>query len=81
MTEGKSHTAEDIIDQMLTDLATFVSADTDRPGAICTNWILVAEWSTADGQAWCSRWTYDDRPMWQHQGLLHHALHGNWGRE
>lgn len=73
--------AEAFMDKAMVDLARYVSADVDQPGAICTNWILVAEWSTADGQQFISRFYDSDRPMWQHQGLLHHALHSTWGGE
>jgi hypothetical protein len=66
-----------IIDQALTDLARVLSDDVNRDGAVCTNWVLVAEWSTTDGEQWISRYWDENRPVWQRDGLLHEALYGH----
>jgi hypothetical protein len=64
--------AEQAISDALAKLAGEVAGE--GKNAVCTNWVLVAEWSDTDGEHWLSRWWDENRPVWQRDGLLHHAL-------
>jgi hypothetical protein len=73
--------AQAIMDRALTEMAAVIAERTGSGQPICTNYVLVAEWSTLDGEQWITREWDERRPVWQRDGLLHHALHGqgNWG--
>lgn len=45
----------------------------DPAGAVCTGWVLVAEWQDSDGRWWLTRWSEDNLPPWRADGLLYHA--------
>lgn len=70
--------AEEIIGKAMAELAGLLAEDTDSAQPMCTNYVLVAEWSTLDGQQWISRWWDSSRPEWQRDGLLYHGLRGDW---
>jgi hypothetical protein len=65
------------IDNALADIAQIAFPDP----AICTGWVLVAEWTdgTADG-FWTTTFADDQNPDWRQKGLLHHAVE-TWGEE
>ena len=65
------------IDNALADIARVAFLDP----AICTGWVLVAEWTdgTADG-FWTTTLADDQQPDWRQKGLLHHALE-TWGED
>lgn len=70
--------AHAIIDKALAELAAVIASDTGRDQPIATNWVLVSEWSTLDGERFISR-DWDPRgTIWQRDGMLHHALYSNW---
>lgn len=43
-------------------------------GAVCSSWVLVAEWQDADGRWWVTRWSSRDTPPWRVEGLLQYAI-------
>lgn len=43
-------------------------------GAMCTGWVVVAEWTDADGAYWVTRLSDETSPSWRIKGLLHDAL-------
>ena len=65
------------IDNALADIAQIAFPDP----AICTGWVLVAEWTdgTTDG-FWTTVFTDDQNPDWRQKGLLHHAI-DTWGED
>jgi hypothetical protein len=42
--------------------------------AICTGWVLVAEWMGGNDDHWTITLADDDNPEWRSLGLLHHAI-------
>jgi hypothetical protein len=50
---------------------------------LLVNYVVVAEWVDMEGQRWLTRHDGDASgtrlPEWTAQGLLHNALHENWG--
>lgn len=67
-----------IIERALAELAAVIAANTGSDQPICTNYVLVSEWSTVDGQQWITREWAQRSTVWQRDGLLHHALYGSW---
>lgn len=45
----------------------------DQDGAMCTGWVLVAQWVGADGGHWMTRLADSETPRWQTLGLLRTA--------
>lgn len=45
----------------------------DPNGAVCTGWVVVAEWQDSDGRWWVTKWTDGNLPPWRADGLLYHA--------
>jgi hypothetical protein len=68
-----------ILERALAEVAAYIADDVSADQPICTNYVVVAEWSTLDGEQWITREWDPRRPAWQREGLLHHALHANWG--
>jgi|LauGreSuBDMM15SN_2_FD.fasta_scaffold193919_1 hypothetical protein len=58
------------IKNMLTELATHL----DKKGAMCTNFVLVAEWVDSNGDFWLSTHGDEGIPPWRVEGLLSYAL-------
>jgi hypothetical protein len=51
------------------------SKDIDDNGAMCTGWVLIAEWTDAEGAYWLRRLSDETSPSWRTKGLLHDALY------
>lgn len=49
------------------------SQSVDPDGAVCTGWVLVAEWQDSTGRWWVTRWSDTNMPPWRADGLLYHA--------
>lgn len=54
--------------------------------AVLISAVVVAEWMSPDGARWISRIAStnggdETPPTWTTEGLLHHALHGDWTGE
>ena len=52
-----------IMDRTFAELAALFAKEAGVPAAVCTNWVVIAEWSTVaddEGAKWISRW-FDDR--------------------
>lgn len=54
--------------------------------AVLISAVVVAEWIAPDGERWISRIATTDGgertpPLWTAEGLLHHALYGDWSDE
>jgi len=49
-----------------------------QKGALLTQWALVAEWVTPDGQKWLSRLESEGLTGWHRKGMLFEVL-WNWG--
>lgn len=64
-----SRTPSDVLSDAIADTADSIDGD----GAICTGWVMVAEWMTADG-APCMTRLDSALPRWQTVGLLRSAL-------
>lgn len=47
----------------------------DAEGAMCTGWVVIAEWVGADGQYWMTHMADEQSPSWRTKGLLYNALH------
>ena len=45
--------------------------------AVCSSWILVAEWVGADGSVWLEEHRTSDLPAWRRQGMLNYVLTEN----
>lgn len=73
-----SDNSRDKLDAAMQSLASNMKEEPKLNGAICTGWVVVAEWSTPDGQMWCSRYWAEHTPSWRRNGLLHEALYGSW---
>jgi hypothetical protein len=58
------------IKDMLTELASHL----DKKGAMCTNFVLVAEWVDSNGDFWLSTHGDEGIPPWRVEGLLSYAL-------
>lgn len=70
-----------IMDRTFADLAALFAEETGQAAAVCTNWFLVAEWSTVgsdEAARWISRWFDDRHPEWYRFALLDYARNGNW---
>lgn len=52
-------------------------APEETPGALCTGWVVVAEWCDSDGKLWLSRADSDNMTAWKRTGMLHDALYGD----
>lgn len=64
-----SQTPADVLSDAIAQTACAV----DGEGAMCTGWVLVAEWMTADGEHCLTRLD-NDLPRWRTVGLLQTAL-------
>lgn len=53
----------------------------DVEGAVMlSSYVLVVEWMAEDGEHWLSRVCGPDNvTSWKRDGMLHHALNGDWG--
>lgn len=51
-----------------------LSPSVDPSGAICTGWVMVAEWVDASGRWWVTKWSDKGTPPWRAEGLMYHAL-------
>ena len=58
---------------VLSDAIAQTAGSIDGEGAICTGWVMVAEWMTADGEHCMSRLD-NAQPRWRTVGLLRTAL-------
>jgi hypothetical protein len=58
---------------VLSDAIAQTAGSVDGEGAMCTGWVLVAEWMTADGEHCISRLD-NAAPRWRTVGLLQTAL-------
>lgn len=58
--------------EVLSDAIAATAGSVDGEGAICTGWVLVAEWMTADG-AHCMTRLDSAPPRWLIVGLLRTA--------
>jgi hypothetical protein len=47
-------------------------------GAMVVRFVVVVDWAKPDGTRWVSRIGSEDLTEWERDGLLHHALNGNW---
>lgn len=65
-----------IIDDALAEIGRIAFNDP----AICTGWVLVAEWFGGGKDYWTLVLGDDENPDWRQKGLLHHAI-DTWGRE
>jgi hypothetical protein len=65
-----------IIDDALAEIGRIAFQDP----AICTGWVLVAEWFGGEKDYWTLVLADNENPDWRHQGLIHHAL-DTWGME
>lgn len=59
--------------EVLADAIANTAGAVDGEGAICTGWVLIAEWVTADGEH-CLMRLDADAPRWRTVGLLETAL-------
>ena len=55
-----------------------IEAHAPLEGAIAVRFVIVVDWARADGTRWVSRIGSDGLTEWERDGLLHHALNGNW---
>lgn len=53
-------------------------ADFVEKGALLTQWVVVAEWVTSDGQKWLSRMESEGLTAWDRKGMLFEGL-WSWG--
>lgn len=67
-------TKPSIIDDALAEIGRIAFEDP----AICTGWVLVAEWFGGNKDHWTIVLGDDENPDWRQKGLLHHALE-TWG--
>ena len=47
-------------------------------GAVAVRYVVVVDWARQDGTRWVSRIASDGLTAWERDGLLHHALNGDW---
>lgn len=59
---------------VLADAIASTSRSIDADGAMCTGWVVIAEWTGADGAYWVSRLADEATPRWRLKGLLRDAL-------
>lgn len=57
----------------ITNAVQGLAALLDKDGAICTQWILVAEWMDSEGKLWFSTHAEPNGPVWRVNGMLDHA--------
>lgn len=69
-------TKPSIIDDALAEIGRIAFQDP----AICTGWVLVAEWFGGEKDYWTFVIGDDHNPDWRHLGLLHHAIK-EWGED
>jgi hypothetical protein len=60
--------------EVLAEAIAATSPAVDSDGAVCTGWVLVAEWVGSDGGYLMSRLCDGTSPVWRVKGLLCEAL-------
>lgn len=60
-------------------------AGSELDGAVLVGWVTVAEWMSPDGERWITCASGESGgesapAVWRSEGLLHHALNGDWSR-
>lgn len=55
-----------------------IDAPNPEGSAICTGWVLVAEWMDETGERWISKGHAPSKAKWEADGMLHEALYGDW---
>lgn len=64
-------TRREILEAALEEMSPTVGA---AEAAVCTGYILVAEWSDLDGKTWMTQNGAHKQPAWRTRGLLAEAL-------
>lgn len=67
--DDKQQARIDAITNAVHGLATLL----DKEGAMCTQWVLVAEWMDSEGKLWFSTHAEPSGPVWRINGMLDHA--------
>lgn len=67
--------SRDVLADAIASTAPEMARSVDADGAMCTAWIVIAEWTDSNGDYWMTRQQDETSPSWRVKGLLHDALY------